>query len=175
MPIGVPKDTFFSIEDGNSDIFFAYYRARTPEFLLEWVDFFSQYLLMKERAPVGAHLRLNRVITQQVRRAFKELILKSIQIGLLYFIYDSENMSIFLCLGPIIFFLFVWITKGLLRLRKYSIYFLTLSVLWKNRTHDAPISLFHYEWYACDNNDKIFLILIFLTKNVISKDFVRNN
>ncbi|KAL5642825.1 hypothetical protein ACJX0J_005178 [Zea mays] len=27
-------------------------------------------------------------------------------------------------------------------------------------------------WYACDNNDKIFLILIFLTKNVISKDFV---
>ncbi|KAL5642359.1 hypothetical protein ACJX0J_001729 [Zea mays] len=28
-------------------------------------------------------------------------------------------------------------------------------------------------WYACDNNDKIFLILIFLTKNVISKDFVR--
>ncbi|KAL5646599.1 hypothetical protein ACJX0J_001987 [Zea mays] len=75
------KDTFFSIEDGNSDIFFAYYRARTPEFLLEaslfgvWVDFFSQYLLMKERAPVivrnlGAHLRLNRVITQQVRRAF---------------------------------------------------------------------------------------------------------
>ncbi|KAL5644595.1 hypothetical protein ACJX0J_002070 [Zea mays] len=52
------KDTFFSIEDGNSDIFFAYYRARTPEFLLEWVDF------------LGAHLRLNRVITQQVRRAF---------------------------------------------------------------------------------------------------------
>ncbi|KAL5646982.1 hypothetical protein ACJX0J_003099 [Zea mays] len=42
----------------------------------------------------------------------------------------------------------------------------------ENRTHDAPISLFHYEWYACDNNDKIFLILIFLTKNVISKDFV---
>ncbi|KAL5681228.1 hypothetical protein ACJX0J_007613, partial [Zea mays] len=30
----------------------------------------SQYLLMKERAPVGAHLRVNRVITQQVRRAF---------------------------------------------------------------------------------------------------------
>ncbi|KAL5646025.1 hypothetical protein ACJX0J_003228 [Zea mays] len=29
-------------------------------------------------------------------------------------------------------------------------------------------------WYACDNNDKIFLILIFLTKNVISKDFVRD-
>ncbi|KAL5643404.1 hypothetical protein ACJX0J_004831 [Zea mays] len=86
MPIGVPKDTFFS------DIFFAYYRARTPEFLLE-IDLnqsilyihttcqrtkgvnlpimdSSQYLLMKERAPVGAHLRLNRVITQQVRRAF---------------------------------------------------------------------------------------------------------
>ncbi|KAL5646086.1 hypothetical protein ACJX0J_001056 [Zea mays] len=29
-------------------------------------------------------------------------------------------------------------------------------------------------WYACDNNDKIFLILIFLTKNVISKDFVNS-
>ncbi|KAL5643414.1 hypothetical protein ACJX0J_002974 [Zea mays] len=27
-------------------------------------------------------------------------------------------------------------------------------------------------WYACDNNDKIFLILIFLTKNVISKDLL---
>jgi hypothetical protein len=34
------------------------------------------------------------------------------------------------------------------------------SFFWKNRTHDALISLFHYEWYACDNNDKIFLILI---------------
>ncbi|KAL5646037.1 hypothetical protein ACJX0J_004649 [Zea mays] len=100
----------------------------------------SQYLLMKERAPVGAHLRLNRVITQQVRRAFgfsySKLIHNLIQIGLLYFIY--ENMSIFSVILSI----------------------LTLSVLWKNRTHDAPISLFHYEWYACDNNDKIFLILI---------------
>ncbi|KAL5642675.1 hypothetical protein ACJX0J_003415 [Zea mays] len=101
MPIGVPKDTFFS----------AYYRARTPEFLLEveeqafwvpkayglWVDFLSsildflwymefmeisnkekrlisQYLLMKERAPVGAHLRLNRVNYSQVLNNYSKLI-----------------------------------------------------------------------------------------------------
>ncbi|KAL5645400.1 hypothetical protein ACJX0J_002864 [Zea mays] len=58
----------------------------------------------------------------------------------LLLIFDPEPEEVvFLCILSIIF---------------------TLSVLWKNRTHDAPISLFHYEWYACDNNDKIFLILI---------------
>ncbi|KAL5644297.1 hypothetical protein ACJX0J_000048 [Zea mays] len=182
MPIGVPKDTFFS----------AYYRARTPEFLLEpkayglWVDFFSQYLLMKERAPVIVRILLNRVITQQVRRAFaakegfsySKLIHNLIQIGLLYFIY--ENMSIFsvyihdlfLILkfekknGFLSFIIFDPEPEEVVFLCILSMFYifnkkvLTLSVLWKNRTHDAPISLFHYEWYACDNNDKIFLILI---------------
>jgi hypothetical protein len=37
---------------------------------------------------------------------------------------------------------------------KYEV--LTLSVVWKDRTHDVPISLFRDESYACDNNDKIF-------------------
>ena len=38
--------------------------------------------------------------------------------------------------------------------------FLLFFVLCKNRTHDVPISLFRDESYACDNNDKIFGILI---------------
>ncbi|KAL5646846.1 hypothetical protein ACJX0J_001537 [Zea mays] len=75
----------------------------------------SLYLLMKERAPVGAHLRLNRVITQQVRRAFDHQ-LKDKKFSIVFL----KNMSIF-------------------------------SVL---------IYLFKEVWYACDNNDKIFLILI---------------
>lgn len=37
---------------------------------------------------------------------------------------------------------------------KYEV--LTLSVVWKDRTHDVPISLFRDESYACDNNDKFF-------------------